>query len=28
MSAVGSGWTSEQVEALANYLKENPPNGS
>jgi cytochrome c oxidase subunit 2 len=27
MPAVGSGWTSEQVEALANYLKESPPNG-
>jgi heme/copper-type cytochrome/quinol oxidase subunit 2 len=28
MPAVGSGWTSEQVEALANYLTENPPSGS
>jgi cytochrome c oxidase subunit 2 len=28
MPAVGSDWTSEQVEALANYLKENPPSGS
>ena len=27
MPAIGSGWTSEQVEALANYLKENPPSG-
>ena len=27
MPAVGSDWTSEQVEALANYLKENPPSG-
>ena len=28
MPAVGSGWTSEQVEALTAYLKENPPSGS
>jgi cytochrome c oxidase subunit 2 len=28
MPAVGAGWTSEQVEALANYLKESPPSGS
>ena len=28
MPAVGSGWTDEQVEALAAYLKENPPSGS
>lgn len=28
MPAVGSGWTSEQVEALTSYLKENPPSGS
>ena len=28
MPAVGSGWTSEQVEALANYLQENPPSGN
>ena len=28
MPAVGSDWTSEQVEALASYLKENPPSGS
>ena len=28
MPAVGSGWTSDQVDALANYLKENPPSGS
>jgi cytochrome c oxidase subunit 2 len=27
MPAVGSGWTSEQLDALANYLKENPPSG-
>lgn len=27
MPAVGSGWTSEQVDALASYLKENPPSG-
>jgi len=27
MPAVGSGWTAEQVLALTNYLKENPPNG-
>lgn len=27
MPAVGSGWTSEQVEALTSYLKENPPSG-
>jgi cytochrome c oxidase subunit 2 len=28
MPAVGSGWTDEQVQALASYLKENPPSGS
>ena len=28
MPAVGSGWTDEQVQALANYLKESPPSGS
>jgi cytochrome c oxidase subunit 2 len=28
MPAVGSGWTEEQVDALANYLKENPPSGN
>jgi len=28
MPAVGSGWTSEQIDALANYLEENPPGGS
>ncbi len=28
MPAVGSGWTDEQVQALANYLEENPPSGS
>jgi len=27
MPAVGSGWTSEQVETLTNYLQENPPSG-
>jgi cytochrome c oxidase subunit 2 len=27
MPAVGAGWTDEQVEALATYLKENPPSG-
>ena len=27
MPAVGSGWTTEQVDALASYLKENPPSG-
>jgi cytochrome c oxidase subunit 2 len=27
MPAVGSGWTSEQIAALANYLKESPPSG-
>jgi len=27
MPAVGAGWTSEQVSALALYLKENPPTG-
>jgi cytochrome c oxidase subunit II len=28
MPAVGSGWTDEQVQALASYLKETPPSGS
>ena len=28
MPAVGSGWTEEQVDALASYLKENPPSGN
>jgi cytochrome c oxidase subunit II len=28
MPAVGSGWTDDQVQALANYLKESPPSGS
>ena len=28
MPAVGSGWTDEQVAALAAYLKESPPSGS
>jgi cytochrome c oxidase subunit 2 len=27
MPAVGSGWTSEQIEALAAYLRESPPSG-
>ncbi len=27
MPAVGSGWTDEQIAALAAYLKESPPNG-
>jgi cytochrome c oxidase subunit 2 len=27
MPAVGSEWTDEQIEALATYLKENPPSG-
>jgi cytochrome c oxidase subunit 2 len=28
MPAVGAGWTSEQMDALTTYLKENPPGGS
>jgi cytochrome c oxidase subunit II len=28
MPAVGAGWTKEQVDALASYLKENPPSGN
>ena len=28
MPAVGAGWTDEQVESLALYLKENPPSGN
>jgi len=28
MPAVGSGWSDEQVEALANYLQESPPSGN
>jgi len=28
MPAVGSGWTDEQIAALADYLTENPPSGS
>ena len=28
MPAVGSEWTDEQVDALAAYLKENPPSGN
>jgi cytochrome c oxidase subunit II len=28
MPAVGSAWTDEQIVALTNYLKENPPSGS
>ena len=27
MPAVGSGWTEEQMKALATYLRENPPDG-
>jgi mono/diheme cytochrome c family protein len=27
MPAVGSGWTNEQIAALAAYLKESPPSG-
>ena len=27
MPPVGSGWTSEQMDALTTYLKENPPSG-
>ena len=27
MPAVGSGWSSEQIDALKNYLEENPPGG-
>ena len=27
MPAVGSGWTDEQIAALAAYLKESPPSG-
>jgi cytochrome c oxidase subunit 2 len=27
MPAVGSGWTDEQIDALATYLEENPPSG-
>jgi cytochrome c oxidase subunit 2 len=27
MPAVGSGWTDEQIDALTNYLRENPPSG-
>ena len=27
MPAVASGWTDEQILALTNYLKENPPSG-
>ncbi|HSI97818.1 MAG TPA: cytochrome c, partial [Gaiellaceae bacterium] len=27
MPAVGSGWTAEQMDALTNYLRENPPRG-
>ena len=28
MPAVGSGWTDEQILALASFLEENPPSGS
>ena len=27
MPAVGAGWTSEQMDALADYLQESPPGG-
>jgi cytochrome c oxidase subunit 2 len=27
MPAVGSGWTSEQIQALTTYLQETPPGG-
>lgn len=27
MPAIGSGWTSEQIDALTNYLQESPPGG-
>jgi cytochrome c oxidase subunit 2 len=27
MPAVGSGWTSEQMQALSTYLQESPPGG-
>jgi mono/diheme cytochrome c family protein len=27
MPAVGSGWTSEQMDVLIAYLEENPPSG-
>ena len=27
MPAVGSGWSDDQVAALAKYLKETPPSG-
>jgi mono/diheme cytochrome c family protein len=28
MPAVGADWTAAQVEALVDYLTENPPSGS
>jgi cytochrome c oxidase subunit II len=28
MPAVGSEWSDQQITALANYLKENPPSGN
>jgi cytochrome c oxidase subunit 2 len=28
MPAVGAGWTSEQMDALIAYLRENPPSGN
>jgi cytochrome c oxidase subunit II len=28
MPAVGSEWSDQQIAALANYLKENPPSGN
>jgi cytochrome c oxidase subunit II len=27
MPVVGAGWTDEQIRALTNYLRENPPDG-
>ena len=27
MPAVGADWTSEQMDALADYLQESPPSG-
>jgi len=28
MPAVGAGWNDQQITALVNYLKENPPSGN
>lgn len=28
MPAVGAGWTDQQIDALVDYLTENPPSGS